>query len=85
MRCISFSFLQPPGAKSPLNITSGQREYVTSSYTTSCLYLRRVCETRTRFLCKIEKIVDDRKRTYSQVTQKEEATEELKARRHGLT
>jgi len=36
-------------------------------------------------LRKIEKSVDDRKLTYFQVTQKNEATEELKARRGALT
>jgi len=40
---------------------------------------------RTHSLRKIEKSVDDRKRTYLQVIQKEKATEELKVHRLPLT
>ena len=70
---MSFSFLQ---AKLPLTITSGQRDR--SSHTNTIVGSAR---PKLAPLCKIGKSVDDRNRTYLQVTQKHEATEELKARR----
>jgi len=74
---VSFNFLQ---AKLPLTTTSGKRDPSTHTNTT-------VASARPELapLCKIEKSVDDRKRTNLQVTQKHEATEELKARRLPLT